>query len=90
MISVNATIPKKSPIIFLKSLVVVVLKMPKKRRNPDFVAFSENIKFTYLQPNVYKCCVLVKVRQSQKQIMVSSILPKNKNHYPEYFLKRRY
>ena len=56
---------KKKMYFFLKSFLVVVIKMSK---DPDFVAFSENIKYTYYLPTgqCLQCCMLVKVRQSRK------------------------
>ena len=40
----------------------------------------------HINNTIFKTGLYLKVRKSQKQFMVSSIIPKkNENHYPEHF-----
>ena len=63
---------KKFPFIFLKSLLVVVFKVPK---NPYFVAFSENLKYTYLPPTV-QCLQLLYAGQAISKVNCPQFLQK--------------
>ena len=78
MISVIATIPTKFPFIFLKSLLVVVFKVPK---NPYFVAFSENLKYTYLPPTV-QCLQLLYAGQAISKVKCPQFLQKTNKKNP--------